>query len=45
MNKDDLPDPPELLDGAWYTTEELAAFLGVFTAAYYWLTRRWSTES
>jgi len=23
----------------------LAAFLGVFTAAYYWLTRRWSTES
>ena len=22
----------------------LAAFLGVFTAAYYWLTRRWSTE-
>jgi predicted DNA-binding transcriptional regulator AlpA len=39
MNKDDLPDPPELLDGAWYTTEELAAFLGVDPST----VRRWRT--
>ena len=41
MNKDDLPDPPELLDGAWYTTEELAAFLGVDPST----VRRWRTAN
>ena len=41
MNTDDLPGPPELLDGEWYTTEELAARLGVDPST----VRRWRTAN
>lgn len=41
MNTDDLPGPPELLDGEWYTTEELAARLGVDPST----VRRWRTAT
>ncbi len=41
MNADDLPDPPELLDGEWYATDELATRLGVDPST----VRRWRTAN
>ena len=39
MNNDDLPDLPDLLNGRWYSTEELAVRLGVDPST----VRRWRT--
>jgi hypothetical protein len=41
MRTDDEPDPPDLLVGEWYTTEELAARLGVDPST----VRRWRTSN